>query len=118
MKLQLFKSFSHPLKSRVTVSASLGAMALVLASVLSADAAIKCEGQFQIIRGEGKLSTPYCEDNYLARIARSYGWKVSNRAVRQNPGLKARICRQIGHDYRLGVICSNHMSDRDNSWPF
>ena len=84
--------------------------ALVFLSTMPqpADAKIRCEGPFQIIKGVGHHATPYCEDNYLARIARSYGWKVSNRSVRNNPSVKARICRQIGHDSRLIEICSDH----------
>ncbi len=76
-----------------------------------ADAKIRCKGPFQIIKGVGHHATPYCQDNYLARIARSYGWKVGNRSVRNNPSLKARICRQIGHDNRLIAICSNSFVD-------
>ncbi len=87
-------------------------MFIVLAGSFSADAAIRCKGQFQIVKGQGRISTPYCQDNYLASIARrSYGYKVSSRAVRQNPNLKARICRHIGHDSRLTGICSSYRHD-------
>ncbi len=87
-------------------------IAFLMASSISAKAKIKCEGRFQVIKSQGKISTPYCEDNYLAAIARStYGRKVGNRELRQNPGLKARICRQIGHDSRLIEICSDHRID-------
>ncbi len=86
-------------------------LAFLMASTLSAQAKIKCEGRFQIVKGQGTISTPYCEDNYLAAIARSYGRKVSNRAIRQNPNLKADVCQQIGHDNRLTDICSGYRSD-------
>ncbi|MCF6198179.1 MAG: hypothetical protein L3J67_02065 [Hyphomicrobiaceae bacterium] len=87
---------------------ALGAFAVVFAAADPAEAKIRCQGPFQIIKGVGSHATPYCEDNYLARIARSYGWKIANRSVRNNPSLKARICRQIGHDSRLIEICSDH----------
>ncbi len=86
--------------------------AAVLWSVSPASA-IRCNGPFQPVRGEGEIVTPYCEDNYLAAIARSYGWKVSNRAVRDNPELRARICRHIGHDARLIRICSSRNDSAD-----
>ena len=91
---------------------------VVMASTMSAEAKIRCEGQFQIVKGHGSISTPYCEDNYLTNIARTYGWKVSARSVRHNPNLKARICRQIGHDNRLIGICAGHRPGNDhNRWP-
>lgn len=92
-------------------------LAFLMASTLSAQAKIKCEGRFQIVKGNGKISTPYCEDNYLAAISRSYGRKVSNRAIRQNPNLKAEVCQQIGHDSRLTDICSGHRPG-NKRWPF
>ncbi|MCP4934499.1 MAG: hypothetical protein GY927_09915 [bacterium] len=80
---------------------------------LSAQAKIKCEGRFQIVKGHGKISLPYFEDNYLAKIARTYGQKVSNNAIRYNPNLKAEVCRQVGYDYRLTNICADHRPDSD-----
>jgi len=86
-------------------------LTFLIAAPQPAEAKIRCQGPFQMIRGVGLHASPYCEDNYLARIARSYGWKVGNRSVRNNPELKARICRQIGHDSRLIEICSGHWVD-------
>ena len=85
---------------------------IVLLGVLPAEA-LKCNGQFQVTRADGEISTPYCADNYLASIARSYGWKVSNKSVRDNPILKARICRHIRHDFRLRLLCSKENSDTE-----
>ncbi len=105
MKTQTKMLAMRPLKWSIVAGA---ATAVLLATSLSASARIKCQGRFQVVKGQGKISTPYCEDNYLAAIARSYGRKVSNRAIRQNPGLKAQVCRHIGHDSRLTDICSNY----------
>ena len=109
MKNQAMKRFSKSMKLAVVASAGAASFVALLANPPSVDAAIKCDGPFQLIKGVGPHATPYCEDNFLARIARrTYGWKVSNRAIRNNPNLKARVCRQIGHDYRLTDICANH----------
>lgn len=81
--------------------------------VLPASAAIQCDGRFQLIRGIGWHTSNYCENTYLARIARSYGWKVSNYSVRENPALKEEICRHIGFDTRLIGICGGSGNGND-----
>ena len=117
MKTRLLKPVLSPLEIGLMATTGLVAITILLASTLSANAAIKCNGQFQVVRGNGEISTPWCEDNYLATIARAYGWKVSNRAIRQNPNLKARVCRSVGHDSRLVEICSGYRSDNSrNGW--
>ncbi len=43
----------------------------LLATILMphiAAAKIKCEGRYQVTKQYGLISTPYCEDNYLAAI--------------------------------------------------
>ena len=96
-------------------------VALVLAAALWAGLAagaanagprgLKCKGPYQQIRGHGEIATPYCEDNYLAEIAREYGMRVSNRAVRENPNLKTEVCILVGHDIRVSHICIGHMPE-------
>jgi hypothetical protein len=77
-----------------------------------AEARIACDGPYQIVQGSA-LATPYCEDNYLATVARGYGIRVSDVAVRQNPNVKAEVCRTVGHDNRVRQICAGYLpSDR------
>ncbi len=71
----------------------------------SAEAAIRCNGRFQISGGR-EISTPYCEDEYLARVAREYGARVSGRRLRRDFGKKREICRLVGFDSRVLDICS------------
>ena len=84
---------------------------LVLASGLfvfaqgGADARILCEGNFQNVNGLA-VATPYCREMNLARVARSYGWKVSDDAIRHSESTKAQVCRAIGFDNRVQEICS------------
>ena len=81
-----------------------------------ADAAIRCNGPYQVIRGQGEIATPFCEDNYLARVARGYGMNVSNRTIRQNPHKKQEACHLVGHDTRVADICAGFRDgsrDRD-----
>jgi hypothetical protein len=74
-------------------------------------AAIVCEGPYQVVGGNS-ISTPYCQDSYLAKVARSYGVRVSDAEVRENPGTKIRLCRFIGYDNRLSGICAGEIMHR------
>ncbi len=95
----------------MAVMAAALAVALLIATPSDVEARIKCNGPFQIVRGAGEIATPYCEDEYLAEVARSYGMRVSGRAIRQNPSRKEEVCRTIGHDSRVYDICLNYRDD-------
>jgi hypothetical protein len=86
--------------------ASLGLLPLVLfATTPAASAAgIVCRESYQLVRGT-QIATPYCADNYLARVAREYGVRVSNAEIRNNPNRKSEVCRLIGHDIRVSDNC-------------
>jgi hypothetical protein len=96
------------MKALVTASAAtavLSAVAFPLAD--QAQARIVCNGPYQMVQGSA-VATPYCEDNYAASVARGYGMRVSDAAVRQNPSVKAEVCRWFGHDNRIRQICSSY----------
>ena len=84
-------------------------MAGLVVTVSPAEA-INCKGRYQVVQGN-LLSTPYCEDNYLAQVARGYGTRVSARQIRNNPHRKAEVCRHIGHDNRISDICLGYRND-------
>ena len=48
-----------------------------LAAALPAVAKIECQGNFQVTEKYGLIATPYCEEENIARVARSYGIKVT-----------------------------------------
>ncbi len=77
-----------------------------------ADAAIQCDGNFQIVRGQGKIATPYCADSYIAVVAQQYGMRVSAQAIRQNPSVKEQACRLVGDDIRVRDACSGYRPER------
>ncbi|MBL8565859.1 MAG: hypothetical protein JNM89_09090 [Hyphomicrobiaceae bacterium] len=83
----------------------------VLAAIPAAEA-INCRGAYQISGGR-EISTPYCEDNYLASVARSYGSRVSSAEIRNNPSTKREVCRFIGHDTRVQHICQGWRDGAD-----
>ncbi len=89
-----------------TVIPAPGALSLGGLAPQPADAAIRCNGPYQVVKGTGEIATPYCEDNYLAYIGRRfYGTKYSARQVRQNPFAKQETCIIAGHDIRVSNIC-------------
>lgn len=91
---------------KFAVAAAAVAGVLVQFAPVPAEAAIRCNGRYQIVSGQ-ELATPYCGDNYLAAVAREYGWKVTDSEIRNNPGTKLDVCRIIGRDNRVQEICSS-----------
>lgn len=75
------------------------------------EARIRCNGAYQVVKGHGEIATPYCQDNYLARVARNYGIRVSNEEIRHSPSRKEEVCRSIGHDARVYDLCLKYRND-------
>lgn len=81
---------------------------------MSADPAaakIRCSKGYQVVQGS-LLSTPYCQDNYLAQVAREYGMRYSARSIRQNPNLKKHVCRLVRTDIRVQHNCDTILPRR------
>ncbi len=86
-------------------SATLAAAAVLAVSFASPAAArIQCQGSFQVTK-YGLISTPYCEEAQIARVARSYGANVSDAEVRNNALTKVYLCQVYGRDTRLKGSC-------------
>ncbi|HEX2447102.1 MAG TPA: hypothetical protein VHK26_02810 [Methyloceanibacter sp.] len=72
-----------------------------------ADAKIECRGNFQVTK-YGLISTPYCEEEQIARVARSYGVNVTGAEVRNNALTKVYLCQVYGYDTRLKGSCAGY----------
>ena len=70
--------------------------------------AIECEGNFQVQKNGNRIATPYCQDGYLAIVAREYGMKISGKDIRQDYGERQRACRLVGEDNRVRDACSQY----------
>jgi hypothetical protein len=88
-------------------------LALRLASLVAAAAlvatpaaAIRCENGFQRVQGN-LIATPYCQDQYLAQVAREHGFKPSAAKIRNNPNYKKELCRFVFSDIRVQETCLN-----------
>jgi hypothetical protein len=90
--------------SRTTLVAA--ATGILVMSAASAEARIVCREGYQVVNGR-EISTPFCNDNYVATIARQYGDRVSDAEVRNNPAKKNEICRWIGTDSRIRNYCDD-----------
>lgn len=76
-----------------------------LTAAVGSAKAIECDEDYQIVQGR-PISTPYCRDNNLAAVARSYGYKISDSAMRNDPARKEEVCRFIGSDIRVQTACA------------
>lgn len=74
------------------------------AALTSPAAAIKCENGYQRVQGN-LLATPYCQDQYLAQVARERGFKTSAAEIRNNPNHKKELCRFVFSDIRVQQTC-------------
>ena len=88
-----------------------GCVALVLTTMLTAgaEARIECRGNFQMTK-YGPIATPYCEEEQIAYVARSYGSKVTAAQVHNDPLTKVYLCQTIGYDQRLKGSCAGYDS--------
>jgi hypothetical protein len=88
-----------------------------LAAAATPASAIECEGNFQIQKNGNQISTPYCQDGYLAIVAREYGMRVSAKAIRYNPSVKVKACRFVGEDIRVKSTCQQYLDfNRGPTW--
>ncbi|MEM7620645.1 MAG: hypothetical protein AAF228_09310 [Pseudomonadota bacterium] len=78
--------------------------------------AIECNDQFQIIKGHGELSTPYCQISYLTEVSHEFGYKHSFHEIRKSFFLKQKICDHIGDDIRISSICHSFKSDQGSNF--
>lgn len=93
---------------RTLATMAFATLAVAVVTTAPASAALLCDGPYQIVEGR-TIATPFCEDNFLARVARGYGMRVSNSAIRWNASVKAEACRLVGHDNRVRSICTQEM---------
>ena len=87
--------------------AALAVVALVTITLAELAAArIQCQGNFQISK-YGPIATPYCEEEQIALVAQSYGWKTAAE-VHNNPLKKVYLCQVLGYDNRLKGSCAGY----------
>ena len=82
----------------------------ILAAPDPAAARIECRGNFQMTK-YGPIATPYCEERQIAIVARSYGVKVTDSQVRNDPLTKVYLCQTLGNDVRLKGSCAGYGPD-------
>jgi hypothetical protein len=56
----------------------------------------------------GRSTPPYCEEEQIALVAQSYGWKVTAAEVHNNPLKKVYVCQILGYDNRLKGSCAGY----------
>ena len=68
--------------------------------------AIECDMEYQRVSGE-LIATPYCQDGYLAEVAADFGMKASADRIRNNYNYKREVCRLVGQDIRVQMLCDS-----------
>ncbi len=68
--------------------------------------AIECRQGTQRVQGNW-IATPYCQDQYLAQVARERGMRASAAKIRNNPNYKKELCRTLYTDIRVQTTCLN-----------
>jgi hypothetical protein len=89
---------------RLAVLIGFGGALLSVGVSAPAEAKIVCNKGFQMVQGSW-LATPYCQDDYVADVARQYGFSASPSRVRNDPLFKQHLCRFIGQDIRIKESC-------------
>jgi hypothetical protein len=89
----------------------LPAAAVVVFLTLPASAAIRCNGNYQVVNGS-EISTPYCRDQQLARLGRKSGFKYSDSEIRNSPTAKRELCRYMKSDIEVQTACGEVDGDR------
>jgi hypothetical protein len=101
--------------SKLLVVAGIAAIGAATLGTAPAEARIRCKDGYQIIRGVGLHSSPYCEIQYLAHVARrSYGVSTSFRRLRNSVDERERVCQVVGHDSRVYSTCLEYRNDSDH----
>jgi hypothetical protein len=95
------RSFLHG--AATIVGAALCAVSLAS----TASAHIACQGNFQVT-SQGLIATPYCEEEEIARVARSYGSNVTSAEIHNNALTKVYVCQVFGYDNRLKGSCGGY----------
>jgi hypothetical protein len=72
--------------------------------------AFACQDEFQSVEGQA-IATPYCEDAYLAKVARAHGEHVTASALRRSPSLRDETCRLTDSDTRVSQFCDDDGDD-------
>lgn len=81
-----------------------GAVIVAAFALATPAAAVKCDKGYQKVQGN-LIATPYCQDQYLAQVARQYGLNASASKIRNNPNYKKEICRTVFSDIRVQETC-------------
>jgi hypothetical protein len=107
---------THSPEGKTIMRRSLGTACLVVMALSAialpepAAARGQCHGNFQISK-YGPIATPYCEEEQIAIVARSYGWKVSGSEIHNDPLRKVYVCQILGNDVRLKGSCAGYGPD-------
>ena len=98
----------------IRLSSAIAAAVMTTLFALPAQTAIRCSGGYQHNAG-GDVATPFCEQQYLAEVARGYGARVSGAQLSNSMSLELETCRLVGNDIRVSHICERYLPQHNNN---
>lgn len=98
------------------IAAAAAATALAISALATPAGAIECRNGYQRVAGS-EIATPFCQDEYLAVVARDFGISTTGARVRKDWGHKREICRLIGQDNRIRGACASENDSGGDSSP-
>ena len=87
------------MKTMKTLFLAAPLMAASIGTGLPAQAAIRCNGGYQI-NSQGEFESPYCEEKLLAQLS-----GVPVEAIRRSWSTEQNACRVVGNDIRIMEFC-------------
>ncbi len=89
---------------RILLSSVCAAAIMVIAA--SPAQAINCREGFQFQRNGEVIATPFCEAEFLAKVARKHGFRVTGSEIRHYLEAKSKACQIAGGDYGTLSTCA------------
>jgi hypothetical protein len=80
--------------------------AVIMVTAASPAHAINCRGGFQFQRNGEVIVTPYCQAEFLAKLARKRGFFVTGDKIRHDPEAMNKACQIAGGDYGASSTCA------------
>jgi len=105
------------MKRHLTECLWLAAAIVLLVAAAPAEARIVCHDGYQQNSG-GEVQTPYCQEEYLAQVAREHGMKVSGAQLRASYGLEREACQLSLNDIRVAEFCNPFRPDHGHHCKF
>jgi hypothetical protein len=78
-----------------------------------ASSKLRCHGPY-LVNSQGEVRTPYCEYEYLARVAGEHGYHTTGDRLHKDYGDVREACGLVFMDNRVTDICQSAVPQLSN----